>query len=476
MSDALTTLPHAPADAPPPTRPGRPLLAWLVIAAAGVFLLWPRRADEAARRRAAVEMMEAQARSIVGLPALFGGKSAESALKQAKTLDRGTYGQRLRYAVLAGELGGPKEGRAALHHLEELAREAGYEPSADEAEATALLLRLYAEGGPRPLTEDEQDWLRSRLGWFGDLALALPGGPRAAERGAVLERARRAALASLLTVGGGICFWLLGGVLALVFLILALRQLRGGDPFAAGRNGRIYAETFALWLALFVGLSWSASLLPLGRWRVLWAGVGMLLSLAALAWPVLRGVPWATVRAEVGLGAGGRPGREAAWGLPVYAGAFFLFGFGVLAMYGLMRLDAVLRGPEGPFEPPRGPTHPATDWVLRGGWPGLIGTFFAAAVAAPIVEETMFRGVLYRHLREATGRWGRVAATLASAVVVSFVFAAIHPQGWLGVPPLMALALAFSLAREWRGWLPAPMVAHGLHNAALLALLLLTAG
>jgi membrane protease YdiL (CAAX protease family) len=173
----------------------------------------------------------------------------------------------------------------------------------------------------------------------------------------------------------------------------------------------------------------------------------------------------------------GRPATEAAWGAPVYAAAFFLFTFGALVMAGLMRLDNLMRGPEGPFDPPRGPTHPATDWLLHGGWPGLIGTFFAAAVAAPLVEETMFRGVLYRHLREAAGRrWGRVGAALVSALVVSFVFAAIHPQGWLAVPPLMALALAFALAREWRGHLPAPMVAHGLHNTALLTLVLLTAG
>src|SRR5262249_39913843 len=142
----------------------------------------------------------------------------------------------------------------------------------------------------------------------------------------------------------------------------------------------------------------------------------------------------------------------------------------------LQFLDNLLRKPVGPFDPPRGPTHPVTDALLRGGWPGLIGTLFAAAVAAPIVEETMFRGVLYRHLREATGRWGRVWAVLVSGLVGSFVFAATHPQGWLAVPPLMALALAFALAREWRGSLPAPMVAHGLHNLVLLVLLLLTAG
>jgi membrane protease YdiL (CAAX protease family) len=92
---------------------------------------------------------------------------------------------------------------------------------------------------------------------------------------------------------------------------------------------------------------------------------------------------------------------------------------------------------------------------------------------APRVEETMFRGLLYRHLREATGRVGRPASLFVSALLVSFVFALIHPYGLLGVPVLMALALAFTLAREWRGTLIPPMIAHGIHNSVLTLLIVL---
>ena len=57
----------------------------------------------------------------------------------------------------------------------------------------------------------------------------------------------------------------------------------------------------------------------------------------------------------------------------------------------------------------------------------------------------------------------------------SSVIAVIHPQGWLGVPPLMGLALVFALAREWRGSLLPPMIAHGINNGVSMTLLLVMA-
>ena len=85
----------------------------------------------------------------------------------------------------------------------------------------------------------------------------------------------------------------------------------------------------------------------------------------------------------------------------------------------------------------------------------------------------MFRGVLYRHLREASSGLRPAVSVLLSGLVVSFLFAVIHPQGFLGLPPLMALALAFTLMREWRGTLLPPMIAHGINNAVATLLLFL---
>ena len=120
------------------------------------------------------------------------------------------------------------------------------------------------------------------------------------------------------------------------------------------------------------------------------------------------------------------------------------------------------------------PTHPVLEELASPGWPTLVLLFFLLSVVAPIVEETMFRGVLYRQLREVFGI--PVIGGLTTAVIVSVIFAAIHPQGPFFVPVLSALALGFCLAREWRGSLIPCMVAHGLNNflVGLLAVFLLT--
>ena len=98
---------------------------------------------------------------------------------------------------------------------------------------------------------------------------------------------------------------------------------------------------------------------------------------------------------------------------------------------------------------------------------------FVACVLAPLVEEIMFRGALYQHLREIGPGLAKWASVAFSVLVSGFVFAAIHPQGWLGVPVLMSLATAFALSREWRGSVVPAMIAHGINNG-MSTLMLLT--
>ena len=99
-----------------------------------------------------------------------------------------------------------------------------------------------------------------------------------------------------------------------------------------------------------------------------------------------------------------------------------------------------------------------------------------ASVAAPIVEETMFRGVLYRNLRAGTAWLGIVISVALSAVMVAFIFAVIHPQGLIAVPVLGALAFGFALTREWRDTLIPSMVAHALNNGLVMTTLLVAFG
>jgi membrane protease YdiL (CAAX protease family) len=94
----------------------------------------------------------------------------------------------------------------------------------------------------------------------------------------------------------------------------------------------------------------------------------------------------------------------------------------------------------------------------------LMMMFILATVWAPVVEETMFRGAFYSHLR-------RVTNPIVAALVVGFVFAIIHPQGIGLVPPLMTLGAVFALIREWRGSLIGSMTAHALHNGFLVTMM-----
>ena len=53
---------------------------------------------------------------------------------------------------------------------------------------------------------------------------------------------------------------------------------------------------------------------------------------------------------------------------------------------------------------------------------------------------------------------------LFGVIINSFIFAAIHPQGLIAVPALMALAVNFTLMREWRGTLLPSMIMHSIQN------------
>jgi membrane protease YdiL (CAAX protease family) len=132
-----------------------------------------------------------------------------------------------------------------------------------------------------------------------------------------------------------------------------------------------------------------------------------------------------------------------------------------------------LQTDRGPLAPPG---HPATGLVLHSNWWLRLQLLLLASVVAPVLEEIMFRGVLFRHLRDATSRLPRVWSFTCSALGASFVFAIVHPQGLFGVPVLMALACGFAATREWRNSLLGSMFAHGLHNGMVLGLTVLLAG
>jgi membrane protease YdiL (CAAX protease family) len=472
----------------PPLRRGRSLLAWLVILAAVGFILW-RSWTENPLDKQKYDLLTArlQGRYFIGWEQIqkrfSGGQSNEDLLYEQvrEALDKHTYAQRLCFVVLAGELKGPAEARTQLRLLNERYREQGGEPAEEDARCAALLDHLYAQGEQHPqeppaLSVEQQQELRQRLGWFGELALT-PDGSDPAAREAVLAPAYRTVYALVAGVLAILGLGLLGLVLLVTFAVLGfLHRLRGGLTTGA-TSGGIYAETFAVYLLLFLGLSVA------GRYAIHWSGLrhgtlalsglAALGSLAALVWPVLRGIPWRQVRQDIGWIKGRRSWLEPLFGLGGYVAALpMLF---VALIYVLMMTtlrDALGWGPEE-FGPSESPGHPIVFFVSKAGWWVWLEVLFVACFVAPLVEETMFRGVLYRHLREASARLRPVLSVVVSALIASFLFAAIHPQGLLGIPPLMALALAFALIREWRVTLIPAMAAHSINNAGATLMLLL---
>ena len=190
-------------------------------------------------------------------------------------------------------------------------------------------------------------------------------------------------------------------------------------------------------------------------------------SLLALAWPVVRGHPWAKVRRDIGWYGSDTLWFEPIAGLVTWAIAlpFMLIG---LIITGI--LIALVEFSTGTAP---SPGHPIQESVMSAGGLQIVYLFIAVSLAAPIVEETMFRGVLYAHLRGISRRWSGLISVGFSMLVTSVLFAAIHPQGLVFIPPLAGLAIGFCIGREWRGSLIASVCAHGVHNALTISLSLI---
>lgn len=96
--------------------------------------------------------------------------------------------------------------------------------------------------------------------------------------------------------------------------------------------------------------------------------------------------------------------------------------------------------------------------------PATAGAFLAVMVAVPPAEELLFRGILQRL---AARRWGDVAGIVVGALL----FAIVHLEPWylLGLFGVgLLLGYVWAVTRS----LTACAVAHGLHNATALALML----
>lgn len=96
----------------------------------------------------------------------------------------------------------------------------------------------------------------------------------------------------------------------------------------------------------------------------------------------------------------------------------------------------------------------------------LVWLVVAAVVVAPVVEEIVFRGLVYRFLRQRTG-------VASSAIVSGALFSAVH--GYLVVlPALFIFGVALALVTERYASIVPAIVLHATKNALALGALFLT--
>jgi len=366
---------------------------------------------------------------------------------------------KLRTAIVKGEL---VDSGAALDSLDTW-EDTSDEPDEQLATDRDLLRKVYKQGSAS-LSDAERERLETRFGWYGRLALVHDLPRTSAERSGVLG----GGVALIVVILALVCWVVVAFVAGIVLFIVALVKLGSGRlqrAFApAPRGGSVYLEIFTVLLGGFLvlrllGAAFESVTDPLIATRLTlvlqWLLVGVVF------WPRLRRVPWERASRDLGLHHGRGVLREIGAGVVGYLAGVPLLAAAAAATYIIVIIQQLLRPPgeSGPL-----PTNPVVELLQHAGLIDLVILFTLATIWAPIVEETVFRGALYRWLRARTG-------VLVSGVVCATLFGAMHGYEVLMLLPVISLGFIFAMIREWRGSLIAPMTAHALHNGTALTVL-----
>ena len=418
---------------------------------------------------------------------------AEGDLPEAEVppeVDAGCYEQRLVYASLKNELEGPESANEYLDSLDErveqlqaeeqladVPEEKQFKLTEDQQQmrnAMGELLTEYEEGqfSDSTVSEGSKALIKERLGFPGELFLLPEGTDQTAAREGLLSGAATSVVSMSVLGIIGFLAGVVGFGCCLVFPVMIYQGNLLSYFFNSSTNHNIYIQTFAIWLVGFFGSSIVLGSLELD------ANTAMLVqpfvffgSLLCLLYPLLRGVTFQQLRYDIGWTIDRPIGDTLSAGVSYMATIPCLIpGFICIAIF--MTIAAYFSDLHE-FARQTGPGHPVQEYLANGDWLMILMVFITACIAAPVVEETMFRGVLYRHLRDWSQKWARWISIAFSAVLNGFVFAAIHPQGIATIPVLMTLAICFSLVREWRNSLLTPMLMHGMHNTLVTCISLL---
>jgi membrane protease YdiL (CAAX protease family) len=393
-------------------------------------------------------------RYVVGARSLLPQQNAKDAaglLKQVDTVAK-TREDRVRAAIVAGEVAGAGE---ALQRLDEIDSGAN-----DHDDPTMEALQTIYTSSPADLDPAQRQALVKQLGWYGRLALAFGAGADDPARTEVLRPAKRTLVGLVVVLLVGVLIAVVGlGLLITAMVMILTGKLRPrfvpvpplvATPMGPAPGPPAFLEAFAIYIAGFVLFSFALHLLvkdpPLA-----YSAIFTLVLPVALMWPVLRGMRWGESRFGFGWHTGSGVITEIGCGIAGYLAGVPALVVAFIVTLTLSKVAGVR------------PTHPATEYFTKGGWQ-IAMLYFIACVWAPIMEETMFRGALYNHLRSHRWSW------LISAAIVGFIFAAIHPQGWTLIPVLGTIGAVLACIREWRGSLIGSITAHALSNGLVVTL------
>jgi len=229
-----------------------------------------------------------------------------------------------------------------------------------------------------------------------------------------------------------------------------------------GAGGSVYLEVFALFVLGFLTLITVTGLVQQATNQADWVLPTYLLCQWSLIgiplfWPVLRGMTFRENLKRMGFIAPGGLLRTVARALPIYLVALpATIVVLVVCLIVMGVLSAALGHEIGPAENPIAEMMAGPPWVLL-----LLATLVVGW--APLCEEMVFRGALFRHL---SAGWGCMLAALLSAVLFGFM----HGNGPILVWPLIVLGLAFAFIRWRTGSIWGAIVTHALHNGTILVL------
>ena len=409
----------------------------IVSLAVSAVLLQRGRAGEGERSgNATLLLLQLQARYLVGCHELFPllsgfgdtTRTQDDLARQVDAMNTGSPEQRLAAIIVIAELQNPQAALERLRDFDEKRQDLGVELTPDETRLRAVVGLIYEDWAgekedPRPVDAADRALLEKAAQMVGRLAHAdtFDGRHRRARRSH--SSACRTAVAVIgIFFGFGVSAV---GRIGLLASSLTLPPVAWRRPCrAVGARRRVCRDFCRLDADLSCARHWCHVPASSGG-RMLLSGMAMLLSLPlALAWPVLRGISWRTVREDVGLTAGRAPWLEPPLGIATYAMALPLMAVGLLLTLFLMRLQAGSGGGNS-FRPVSMPSHPIVEYAVRPDWALRLQVVFLASFVAPLVEETMFRGVLYYHLRDAGWRLSRTWSFLLAGGAVSLLFAAI---------------------------------------------------